>query len=474
LIREKLWMYELDETIAAVSSATSDGGVIVRLTGPAVNDTVRLVFTPFIGDKAGVYSGSIVVESDLKIDARVYMFAAPHSYTGQTLAEIHMDANAPVTEALIERLLAQGVRPAGPGEFTARAYLNGKIDLAQAEAVNEIIVAGNKLQLAAAEKVLSGRLAEVTEKIRASLLDLLSLIEAGLDFSGEEIEFVSADQAVERLGRIRTELEQLLAGRCADESVIDLPAVGIAGATNAGKSNLLNRLLGTQRSIVSHRRKTTRDVLTATFTLAHSGCVLFDCAGLMPQTDNILDELAQAAAIEALRNSSVVVFCVDLAKSDVAEDRSICKLIEPQMLLPVGTKSDLLDRHALSNRLDELNEMFGADFLPTSAKTGQGLDRLKGAIDERIIDLALPVKMRNGKGRIPGTSPVVALIARHRQAVTEAIENVDQAIKQISAGSDEIAATMLRAAYQGICDIDRQPVDEQVLENIFSHFCIGK
>ena len=467
-------MYELDDTIAAVSSPTSHERVIVRLTGPAVTDTLRRVFTPFIGDKAGVYSGCAVVESDLKIDARLYMFAAPHSYTGQTLAEIHMHANPSVTEALIGRLLAQGVRAAGPGEFTARAYLNGKIDLAQAEAVNEIIVAGNKLQLAAAEKVLSGRLAQATEKIRASLLDLIGLIEAGLDFSGEDIEFISVDQAVERLGRIRTELEQLLAGRCADESLIDLPAVGIAGATNAGKSSLLNRLLGTERSIVSHKRKTTRDVLTAPLTLAHTGCVLFDCAGLMPQTDNILDELAQAAAIEALRNSSVVVFCVDVSKADIAEDRSICKLIEAQMLLPAATKSDLLDRHALSKRLGELNEMFGVDFLPTSAKTGQGLDRLKDAIDERILDLALPGEMRNAKGRIPGTSPAVALIARHRQAVIEAIENVDQAIEQISAGSDEIAAMMLRAAYQGIGDIDRRPVDEQVLENIFSRFCIGK
>ncbi|MHC4338430.1 MAG: GTPase, partial [Planctomycetota bacterium] len=242
------------------------------------------------------------------MDAMLYLFVAPHSYTGETLAEIHVHTNPSVTEALMGNLLGKGLRMAGPGEFTARAYLNGRIDLAQAEAVNEIIVSSNRYQLDAAEKLLSGRLAETTLQIRSEVLDCLGLLEAGLDFSQEDIEFITGKEVVERLVKIRQQLEQLLAGSISYEAVIDLPAVGIAGAPNAGKSSLLNKLLGKERSIVTDVSKTTRDVLTGLLTLRHCRCVLFDCAGLMESPSNILDELAQQAAIEALQNSSVVIF----------------------------------------------------------------------------------------------------------------------------------------------------------------------
>ena len=171
-------MYDLNDTIVAVSSPSSDKRVIVRITGPDVIDKVGQVFSPHPGDKAGLLSGRVMIDGELKVDAKLYLFLAPHSYTGDCLAEIHIHTNASVTEALMSRLLGKGLRIAGPGEFTARAYLNGKIDLAQAETVNEIIVNSNKFQLAAAEKLLCGRLAQTTEKIRSELMDCLSLIEA--------------------------------------------------------------------------------------------------------------------------------------------------------------------------------------------------------------------------------------------------------------------------------------------------------
>ena len=157
-------------------------------------------------------TGSVAIDKELRIDAQLYLFFAPHSYTGETVAEIHIYANPSVTEALLESLLNKGLRMAGPGEFTARAYLNGKIDLAQAEAVNEIIISSNRFQLAAAEKLLGGRLAETTEKIRSALMDCLSLIEAGLDFSGEDIELETGEEAFQKLSVVKSELEQLLAG----------------------------------------------------------------------------------------------------------------------------------------------------------------------------------------------------------------------------------------------------------------------
>ena len=254
-------MYELHDTIVAVSSPTSDQRVIVRITGPNTIEICRQVcrvgFSPPIesrslhgGASPTLFSGPIALDDKYEIEAQLYLFFAPHSYTGDDVAEIHAYTNPAVTEALVGNLLERGLRIAEPGEFTARAYLNGKIDLAQAEAVNEIIVSSNEYQLAAAEKLLDGRLGETTAKLLAGLMDLLSLIEAGLDFSGEDIEFIARPDAVKRLAAIKDQLEQLLSDSIRYESVIELPAVGIAGAPNAGKSNLLNKLLGKERSIV--------------------------------------------------------------------------------------------------------------------------------------------------------------------------------------------------------------------------------
>jgi len=533
-------MYDLSDTIVAVSSPTSDERVVVRFTGPRTIETCGQILGSLISarvekQRSSLIEVSVKIDDELEVEAQLYLFLSPHSYTGDDVAEIHIHTNTAVTEALIGNLLGRGLRMAGPGEFTARAYLNGKIDLAQAEAVNEIIVSSNAFQLAAAEELLSGRLSETTAKVRSTIMDCLSLIEAGLDFSGEDIELETGAEVIERLLGVKEQLEQLLSGSIRYGSLIDLPAVGIAGAPNAGKSSLLNKLLGKERSIVSHERKTTRDVLTALCTLAHCRCVLFDCAGLVrwadpvrdsmgkvsKGADNVLDELAQQAAIEALRNSAVVVFCVDISKADWSEDISILELTEPKIIIPVATKCDLVSEEVLSNRLAELNELFGlalkstptdrfssndnktergkadfgAGFLATSAETGTGLEILRERIDKEILDARYPSILRSrttAKDEMldAGSSVLekratsieyqvssVALTARHKQAVTEAIENVGESVSELKAGSDEVAAMMLRAAYRAICGIESATgghVDEQILEQIFSRFCIGK
>jgi tRNA modification GTPase len=473
-------MYELNDTIVAVSSPSCDKRVIIRITGPDTVENCKQIFTPPITiNKSGIICGSIKVDDSLSIEAKLYLFFAPHSYTGDDTAEIHLDTNTAVTEALIDGLLARTLRMAGPGEFTARAYLNGKIDLAQAEAVNEIIVSSNAFQLAAAEKLLSGRLSQTSERIRSAMVDCLSLIETGLDFSAEDIELESESEIIERLAGIKGQLEELLNGSIRYETMIDLPAVGIAGAPNAGKSSLLNKLLGAERSIVSHRRKTTRDVLSAPYSLEHCRCVLFDCAGLMRQPEDVLDELAQQAAVEALRNSAAVVFCIDISKSDFSEDISIRKLIEPQILIPVATKCDLLPEGMLSGRLAKLNELFGVELLVISSQTGQGLVVLREKIDGKILMLerGFSASKTAGTPLSESVQSSVALTARHKQAVTEAIENVDESIVELKAGNDEIAAMMLRSAYQSVSGIESTAaghIDEQILEQIFSRFCIGK
>ena len=464
--------YDINDTIFAVSSPSSDQRVIFRITGSNAVDSCKQIWKappefPKVGQTPPyILPGSIVVDADLNIDAKLYVFFAPHSYTGDDVAEIHTDTNSAVTETIIRNLSERGLRMAEPGEFTARAFLNGKIDLAQAEAVNEIIFSTNEYQLSAAEKLLSGRLGKTTTVLCEDLMDCLSLIEAGLDFSGEDIEFVTRDKAVERLVGLKIRLKQLLSSSIQYETVIDLPAVGIAGSPNAGKSTLLNKLLGKERSIVSDQRKTTRDVLPGVCELTHCQCVLFDCAGLVTGPDNILDELAQQAAIEALRNSNIVIFCVNLSKTDWSQDAAVHKLIESKFFLPVATKCDSLSEQILPERLAALNELFSADFLPISAHLGTGIESLRETIDTKLTD----------KFNIPRTSGI-ALTVRHRQAVADAMGHVNESIDELKAGNDEVAALLLRAAYQAVSDI-RQPIathiDEQILEHIFNRFCIGK
>jgi tRNA modification GTPase len=470
-------MYNTNDTIIAVSSPSSEQRVIIRISGPATLEICSQIFEA--SDSALVpcpssivprpsslnprlIAGTVSIDAELKLDAMLYLFFAPHSYTGDDVAEIHLYTNSAVVDALIDNLLKQGLRLAQPGEFTAMAYLSGKLDLSQAEAVNEIIVSSNTYQLAAAEKLLAGRLSQTTEFIGRQILDCLSLIEAGLDFSGEDIEFITTNEAITKISEIKSRLEQLLSDSIGCETVIDLPAVGIAGAPNAGKSSLVNTLLGTDRSIVCEQPKTTRDVLTGQLTLEHCRCVIFDCAGLLTSPENVLDELAQQAAGEALRNSTVVVFCVDVTNRPWSQDFSIRRLFETKILLPVATKCDLLGKSELDSALAKMNELFRADFLPISVKTGEGLDCLRRRIDSYL----LPRTSHHDGG------PAVTI--RHRQAVTQTIEHVTEAIEAIQAGNEEAAAMLLRAAYQTISTIERQHLDEQVLDRIFSQFCIGK
>jgi len=495
---------QLNDTIIAVSSPTSEEKVIIRIAGPDTINILQQIFSPTIRRQAGIVHGSVAIDDELQIDAKLYLFLAPHSYTGDDVAEVHFHTNQTVTEALMENLLTESLktstvkksaygtstsekrpewklkhlRIAAPGEFTARAYLNGKIDLAQAEAVCEIVTGSNKFQLAAAEKLLAGGLTETTAQIRSDIIDCLSLVEAGLDFSQEDIEFITTAEATKTLNQIKENLQQLLVDSISYEALIDLPSVGIAGSPNAGKSTLFNKLLGKARSIVSDQRKTTVDVLTGLLTLNHCRCVLFDCAGLTAEPDGIIDELAQTAAIQALQNSSVVVFCVDISKADWDEDIAIRKLIvlnpASSSLIPVATKSDLLSEDVLTERLSQLNKLFGTDFLAVSAKEGTGVGQLKDIIDNRIVELSLGCAKDNAKYQIPDIRHQITLTARHRSAVTEAIENISRSVEELKTGRDEVAAMMLRAACQAISNIEQENIDEQILEQIFKRFCIGK
>jgi tRNA modification GTPase len=194
--------------------------------------------------------------------------------------------------------------------------------------------------------------------------------------------------------------------------------------------------------------------------------VLFDCAGLIESPDNVLDELMQQAAVEALANSAVVVFCVDISQTDHSEDAAVLEHIDAEALIAVATKSELLAADELSGRLEKLSDSFDMEFIALSSHSGRGIELLTDRIDEQLTTHA------SSAG--PLGPDALALTARHRQMVTEAVENLTEAARHLKEGGEEVAAMMLRAAWQGLAGIERENIDEQILSRIFERFCIGK
>jgi len=464
-------MYDVKDTITAISSASPHqrqlSRSIIRVSGSdaqAVAATVFAVQQSF--GKRGVTQAVIDVGPGIEVDALVYCFPGPGSYTGEDLIELHFFAAGVVVEKVLTSLLTK-CRLAGPGEFTLRAYLNGKLDLSQAEAVAQIVAGSNRFQLAAAEKLLSGNLSKTIADVRSRLLDIMTLIEAGLDFSEEDIEFVTSEQGAETIRAIEASLREILESSIRYEELIDLPSVGLAGAANAGKSSLINALLQKERSIISDSHGTTRDVLTDVLETDKCRCAIFDCAGLgvYGGYEQILDQLAQQAAIEAIKTADFVIFCVDAAKDDYSEDAEIIKSISGASLIPVMTKCDLLNEKQVLEKSDTVDKLFDKKPLTISSLSGFGIEDLL-----KEIESALLAKARSSFE----SAEKIAVNERHRRLVTDALDNIARSAVEMSEGSDEVAAMYLRNAYDLLAGLEREDIDEAILDKIFSSFCIGK
>ena len=461
-------MFDVCDTIAAFSSASLTNGAfgrsVLRVCGGGTEHILREVFgNDCAMNSRGIYRGCFEVENGLEVDAVIYSFPGPGSYTGEDVAEVHVYASGVVLEVMLSKVL-EHCRMAGGGEFTLRAYLNGKLDLSQAEAVGEIVAASNKFQLEAAEKLLAGRLCETVGAIREEMLEVLSLVEAGMDFSEEDIEFISAEDAAERIGEVGRKLNTLLNQTIYYEEMIDLPSVGLAGAANAGKSSLANVLLGSERSIVSDESGTTRDVLEGVLEVGGVNALLFDCAGVgdAAERTGVLDELGRAAATEALNRAGLVLFCVDVTADDYAILQA--KRYRTPFIL-VGTKCDLLDGRGLGEKEAELAEVFSMRAIMTSSKSGFGIDELAGTIEKAVASQTAGSAEAGER---------IAINERHRSVVKKALGEAETARKEAGAGNGEVAAMLLRSGYEVLSQVEREDVNEAVLDRIFSSFCIGK
>jgi tRNA modification GTPase len=464
-------MFRIDDTIAAVSTATVPVGAvgrsIIRVSGPDTFEVLsKIASMPQPIQKNRIGPCVIHVETDLDVDGLLYAFFQPHSYTGQDLAELHLDACGAVIETILEKLY-QHVRPAAPGEFTQRAFLNGKMDLTQAEAVAEIVSAANTTQLAAAERLLHGRFSDTIAMLRTRIIELLGRLEAGLDFSEEDIVFISNEDALKEVDAIRQQLVDLLEGSIRCERIIDMDSVGLAGVPNAGKSRLLNTLLGHSRSIVSGTEATTRDVLTGLLQLEHTDCVLFDCAGLLDesQQNTQINQLSHEASLAALNTAAVVLFCVDAGKLDCKAERQMRQQIVAETVLYVMTKVDTVTPEQSAQQQAALHSLFGDEFLLTSTVTGEGLELLKKRIQSELL------RHRSADQEYESRHMINQ---RHERKLTEAIQLLGESTNEIKANSTEITAMLLRQLYELLGGLETEDISETILEDIFSRFCIGK
>ncbi len=470
-------MYSPDDTIAAVSSPSllpgQAGRTILRISGDKAFSIFDGRFSIFCFEnnskepphKRGIYPFRIHLPNGVWADGMAYCFVGPASYTGQDLVELHLTAAAPVAEQVYQQILNSGIRQAGPGEFTQRAYLNGKFDLSQAEAVMHIVAAGSQCQITAAQQLLGGGLATKTSQISNSLLDLLSLLEAGLDFAEEDIEFISPRQACDKITALSSQIQTLLDGAVRCEELMDLPSAGLAGLPGAGKSSLMNALTVSQRSIVSDSSATTRDVLTEYLELPGGRCILFDCAGLKEQQADALDQLANQAALGALQSAAAVIFCVDMTSQNPQDAAALFRQLGVKTCIAIGTKADKLDSRQRSQLQHKWKDLFGIDFLITSAKTGDGLDLLKTKLAETLLSAL------SGRDE---ADPQIAINLRHRQRLQSALKHLTQAAEEINNASSEVAALLVRQARQELAGLEHEHIDERILDVIFSKFCIGK
>lgn len=470
-------MYSLDDTIAAVSSPSllpgRPGRIIIRISGAGAfsiftHPSLKFQFRSTEGaalNQRGISAFRVELACGVWADGKAYCFTSPASYTGQNLVELHVWGAQPVVEAIYGTVLQAGIRQAGPGEFTQRAYLNGKMDLSQAEAVMHIVSAGNEGQIGAAQRLLQGGLAATIQRIQKQTFELLSLLEAGLDFAEEDIEFIGPQQACERIGLLSQEIQRLLDGAVRCEELMELPSVGLVGAPNAGKSSLMNALTGTSRSIVSDVEGTTRDVLTALLELSSGACVLFDCAGLKSRQDDMLDELARQSAIQAIGAATVILFCVDLTCDNLETSKEIFSHLSGHHLIGIATKSDLISFEELPSRVDFLMHTFGIAFLAVSSKLRAGMEALKTILPQLILS-AQAGQAESDRG--------IAINLRHRQKLQSALKHLAEAAEEMNTGRTEIAAMLLRKVHQELGGLEHEHLDERILDVIFSRFCIGK
>ncbi len=446
----------MKDTIAAISTPLGEGAIaVLRMSGPRAVEIAGEVFrakTAAGALAARVQQRGAIHDGERKMDdVLLTVFRTPHSYTGEDVVEIACHGGVLVTRRILELLLKCGARSAEPGEFTQRAYLGGKMDLTQAEAVMDLITAQTDLALRAAGEQLEGRLGERIRVLREWLVELLAHVEAYIDFPEDDIDPDTGDALCAKLDAVRAETEALLAtagqGRVLREGVRTV----IYGAPNVGKSSLLNLLLGYERAIVSARPGTTRDVIEEVISLRGYPLRLVDTAGIRESSDEIEIE-GMARTRRQVERADLVLEVADASGADAECGMRNAECAGKTLL--ILNKSDLGEHESWG----------GVVAVRISCLKSEGIARLEDAIIARITG-----------GQAAHRDWSVAINARHHACLAKARDYSDAAHRALGeALSPEFIAEELRGALDAVGEVVGKADSEEILGKIFSTFCIGK
>jgi len=447
-----------DDTIVALATPAGVGAIsVIRISGEKSFKAIDAVFSGKIkiAEAAShtIHYGKISDEKkDLIDDVLISVFRKPHSYTGEDSVEISTHGNQLIAKKIIELLLKQNIRIAEPGEFTKRAFLNGKIDLAQAEAVVEVINARTEASLRGARNQLDGILSKKIHELRKMLIDTSSLVELELDFAEEDVEFVDHKNLLIMIEDIISEIDKLLATYSFGKVIRDGVNVALVGIPNVGKSSLLNYILKESRAIVSEIPGTTRDVIREEVAIDGILYRFFDTAGIRPSNDAIERE-GVSRSREAVKNADVVLFINDVQQKISKElHEELLQVTSAEKIITVINKIDL----------EVIIEKEGDVFV--SALTGKG-----------IIDLFSKLKEKVFSGSSYSEHSAIVSNSRHYENLTKAKVNLQSAINAIKQKlSGEYISDDLRSAENCLGEIIGEVTSNDILNNIFSRFCIGK
>jgi len=447
----------LDDTIAALATPSGESALaVVRVSGPQCVALVHEIFDAAPLPRSAVHADYRDADGTLVDDVLYTFFAGPNSYTGEDTLEISGHGNPYIAQRLLEDLWARGCRPAGPGEFTQRAFVNGRMDLSQAEAVMDLIHARSEAALAAANRQLRGGLGRRIAGLIDQLVRLVAQVEAYLDFPEEDLP--AADRAALRdgLATLQAEIGRLLAAERYGALLRDGVRTVLVGETNVGKSSLLNRLLGWERALVSPQPGTTRDFLEEA-RLVGPHCVRYiDTAGLNPAADG-LEAQGIARTLERTAAADLVLLVLDATRPAPALPPALAARLHYSDTVVVWNKTDLAPPGPVPPAWAECRTV------AVSARDGRGLPDLEAAIGAAI----------DAHRREPAAG-LVAINARHAHDLRRAQEALAGAATKLTGGADELLAADLRAALDALGQIGGRVDNERILDALFATFCIGK
>ena len=459
------------ETIAAISTAMGNGGIgIIRMSGKESFKILEKIFRNNKGEKIDlnkikgytIQYGTIVdSKTEEKIDeVLVSFFKNPKSYTREDMCEINSHGGMVVEKQILEQCLKNGAILAEPGEFTKRAFLNGRIDLSQAESIMDLINSKTEKESKASINQLQGDLSNRINEIRHDLLDIMADIEASIDYPEYDIEEVTNSKALGILENTKNKLESLndtfRSGKILKEGI----KTAIIGKPNAGKSSLLNKILKEERAIVSEIEGTTRDTIEEFITIKGIPLKIIDTAGIRKTSDKI-EEIGVKKALDIAKDAELVLVILDNSKDLTEEDKEILKLAESKNSIILLNKVDLKENN-LENS-EELNKL-NKKIIKISAKNGNGIEELYNEIENMF-----QIKNLETDGEIIITN------IRHKNQIEYAINNIDEAMNAVKSNLPiDIISISIKQTLEDLGKITGENVSEDIINEIFSKFCLGK